>query len=206
MGLKQLNQLPKHTLPENIRDLIENVYGKGSEIPKGLEKSDINAYGNQSSQRTIGEFNTIDYEIGYTMDGQNWEEDLKMPTRLGEETLILTLAKWENGELVPFTPGEKQRWQKNEIRVLKKNIVEIPLFNEQQPAVDKIKQRMPSQGKWINLLPMVWDAEKALWAAEIIDAKGHAGRIYYSSEQGLIYGYEFEAVRNDGQLEKDELI
>jgi len=206
LGLKQLNQLPKHTLPENIRDLIENVYGKGSEIPKGLEKSDINAYGNQSSQRTIGEFNTIDYEIGYTMDGQNWEEDLKMPTRLGEETLILTLAKWENGELVPFTPGEKQRWQKNEIRVLKKNIVEIPLFNEQQPAVDKIKQRMPSQGKWINLLPMVWDAEKALWAAEIIDAKGHAGRIYYSSEQGLIYGYEFEAVRNDGQLEKDELI
>jgi len=209
LGLKQLNQLnqlPKHTLPENIRDLIENVYGQDSKIPKGLEKSDINAYGNQSSQRTIGEFNTIDYEIGYTMDGQNWEEDLKMPTRLGEETLILTLAKWENGELVPFTPGKKQRWQKNEIRVLKKNIAEIPLFNEQQAAVDKIKQHMPSKGKWINLLPMVWDAEKAFWAAEVIDAKGHAGRIYYSSEQGLIYGYEFEAVRNDDQLEKDELI
>ena len=129
-----------------------------------------------------------------------------MPTRLGEETLILTLAKWENGELVPFTPWEKQRWPKNEIRVLKKNIADIPLFNEQQVAVDKIKQRMPSKGKWINLLPMVWDAEKALWAAEVIDAKGHAGRVYYSSEQGLIYGYEFEAVRIDDQLEKDELI
>ena len=206
LGLKQLNQLPKHTLPENIRDLIENVYGKDSEIPKGLEKSDINAYGNQSSQRTIGEFNTIDYEIGYTMDGQNWEEDLKMPTRLGDETLILTLAKWENGELVPFTPGKKQRWQQNEIRALKKNIVEIPLFNEQQAAVDKIKQRMPSKGKWINLLPMVWDAEKAFWAADVIDAKGHACRVYYSSGQGLIYGYEFEAVKNDDQLEKDETI
>ncbi len=206
LGLKQLNQLPKDTLPENIRDLIENVYGQDSEIPKGLEKSDINAYGNQSSQRTIGEFNTIDYEMGYTMDGQNWEEDLRMPTRLGEETLILTLAKWKTGELVPFTPGKKQRWQKNEIRVLKKNIVEIPLVSEQQVAVDKIKQRMPSKGKWINLLPMVWDAEKALWAAEVIDATNHAGRIYYSSEQGLIYGYEFEAVRNDDQIEKDELI
>ncbi len=208
LGLKQLSQLPKPkpTLPENIRDLIENVYGKDSEIPKELEKFDINAYGNQSSQRTIGEFNTIDYEIGYTMDGQNWEEDLKMPTRLGEETLILILAKWKNGELVPFTPGEKQRWQKNEIRVLKKNIAEIPLFNEHQDEVDMIKQRMPSKGKWINLLPMVWDAEKAFWAAEVIDAKGHADKVYYSSEQGLIYGYEFEAVRNDDQLEKDELI
>ena len=206
LGLKQLNQLPKHTLPENIRDLIENVYGQDSEIPKELEKSDINAYGNQSSQRTIGEFNTIDYEIGYTMDGQNWEEDLKMPTRLGEETLILTLVKWKTGELVPFTLERKQRWQKNEIRVLKKNIAELPLFNEHQAAVDKIKQHMPSKGKWINLLPMVWDAEKAFWAADVIDAKGHAGRVYYSSEQGLIYGYEFEAVRNDDQLEKDELI
>ena len=208
LGLKQLNQLPKPkpTLPENIRDLIENVYGQDSKIPKGLEKSDINAYGNQSSQRTIGEFNTIDYEMGYTMDRQNWEEDLTMPTRLGEETLILTLAKWENGELVPFTPGEKQRWQKNEIRVLKKNIAEIPLFNEQQAVVDKIKQRMPSKGKWIHLLPMVWDVEKAFWSADVINDRGHAGRVYYSSEQGLIYGYEFETVRNDDQIEKDELI
>ena len=65
---------------------------------------------------------------------------------------------------------------------------------------------MPSKGKWINLLPMVWDAEKAFWAADVIDAKGHACRVYYSSGQGLIYGYEFEAVKNDDQLEKDETI
>lgn len=207
LGLKQLQQLPKHQLPKNIRTLIENVYGEDAEIPTGLEKSDINADGNEKSQRTIGEFNTIDYENGYTMDGQDWEEDLKMPTRLGEETLILTLAKWEDGKLKPLTPGERQSWRKSEIRVLGKNVAKIPLFNEElQAAFEKIKQRLPNQGKWINLLPMVWNAERSIWQADVIDSKGQNSKIFYNTEQGLIYAYELEPLENDDQLETEELI
>ena len=155
----------------------------------------------------MGEFNTIDYENGYTMDGQNWEEDLKMPTRLGEETLILTLAKWEDGTLKPLTPGEKQKWRKSEIRVLEKNVSNIPLFNEeQQAAFEKIKQRLPNQGKWINLLPMVWNAERSIWQADVIDSKSKNSKIFYNTEQGLIYAYELEPLENDDQLETEELI
>ena len=207
LGLKQLQQLPKHQLPKNIRTLIENVYGEEAEIPTGLEKSDIKADGNEKSQRTIGEFNTIDYENGYTMDGQDWEEDLKMPTRLGEETLILTLAKWEDGKLKPLTPGKRQSWRKSEIRVLEKNVAKIPLFNEElQAAFEKIKQRLPNQGKWINLLPMVWNAERLIWQADVIDSKDQNSKIFYNTEQGLIYAYELEPLENDDQLETEELI
>jgi CRISPR-associated endonuclease/helicase Cas3 len=203
LSLEHLRQLPGHRLPKNIRNVVENVYGKDAKIPQRLSKSDTRAAGNESSQRTMGSFNTINFEAGYTMDGQVWEDDLKMPTRLGEETVIITLGKWEDERLTPFTPVEKQTWQKNEIRVLKKNIAEIHLSNEQQVAVDMIKQLMPGKSKWINVLPMVWDAEKALWAA---DVNGLVSKVYYSSVQGLLYGYELEAVRNDDQLEKDELI
>lgn len=203
LSLKQLQKLPGNRLPENIKSLIENVYGKDAEVPQGLSKSDTRAYGNESSQRTMGAFNTINYEMGYTMDGQNWEDDLKMPTRLGQETVILTLEKWEDGKLTPFTPVAKQTWQQNEIRIPKSNIAEIPLSTEQQIAVDRIKQHMPGNGKWVSVLPMVWDAEKALWTA---DVKGRASKVYYSSEQGLIYDYEFKAVVDDDQLEKEELI
>jgi len=207
LGLKQLQRLPKGQLPKNIRTLIEKVYGEDAEIPIGLEKSDLNADGNEKSQRTIGEFNTIDYENGYTMDGQDWEEDLKMPTRLGEETLILTLAKCEDGKLKPLTPGERQSWRKSEIRVLEKNVAKIPLFNEElQAAFEKIKQRLPNQGKWINLLPMVWNAERSIWQADVIDSKGKNSKIFYNTEQGLIYAYELEPLENDDQLETEELI
>ena len=65
---------------------------------------------------------------------------------------------------------------------------------------------MPGKGKWINLLPMVWNDEKALWSADVIDARSRAVKVYYSTEQGFIYGYELESTQNDEQLEKDELI
>lgn len=205
LSLQQLHKLPDNKLPDNIRTLIENVYDKNVDVPEGLLETDINSYGNESSQRTAGAFNTINYETGYTSDGQIWEDDLRMPTRLGEETIILTLAKWQNGKLLPFSTVKEKVWQKNEIRVLKKNINQIPLTDEQRTAADKIKQNMPSKGKWINFLPMVWDNEKALWSADVIDVKGHSVKVYYSAEQGFIYGYEFESLQDD-QLEKDELI
>jgi CRISPR-associated endonuclease/helicase Cas3 len=206
LSLEQLQKLHGKRLPKNIRSLIENVYAENVKIPQGLLNSDIRAAGNESTQLTMGSFNTINFELGYTMDGQVWEDDLNMPTRLGEETVIITLAKWENDRLIPFTPVEKQAWQQNEIRLLKKNIAKISLSNEYQDAVDIIKQLMPGKGKWINVLPMVWDADKAIWTADVIDARGNASKVYYSSERGLIYGYEFEPVPNDDQLEKDELI
>jgi CRISPR-associated endonuclease/helicase Cas3 len=206
LSLKQLHKLPDKRLPENIRTLIENVYDKNAEVPEGLLETDINSCGNESSQRTTGAYNTINYEIGYTSDGQIWEDDLKMPTRLGEETVILTLAKWQNGKLMPFSTVRDKAWQKNEIRVLKKNINQIPLTAEQQTAADKIKQNMPSKGKWINFLPMVWDDEEVLWSADVIDTRSRVVKVYYSNEQGFIYGYEIESIQNDEQLEKDELI
>jgi len=65
---------------------------------------------------------------------------------------------------------------------------------------------MPSKGKRIKFLSMGWGAGKTFWGGDVIDGRGQNSKVYYSSEQGLIYGYEFEAVRNDDQLEKDELI
>ena len=207
LGLKHLFHLPGHNLPQNIRNLIENSYDKEAEIPQGLLKSDIDADGNEQSRRTMGVFNTIDFENGYTMDGQEWQEDLKMPTRLGEETLILTLAKWENGKIKPFNKIGNQPWQKSEIRVLEKHIAQIPSFDaELQAAIEKIKQNLPNQGKWINLLPMVWNNKEELWESDVIDGRGQDSKVYYHAKQGLIYAYEFDSKQTEEQLETEELI
>jgi len=156
---------------------------------------------------TMGVFNTIDFENGYTMDGQEWQEDLKMPTRLGEETLILTLAKWENGKITPFNQTGRRPWQNSEIRALINNISKIPPFDgELKTVFEKIEQSLPNQGKWINLLPMVWNHKEKVWEADVIDGREQHTKVYYHAEQGLIYAYELESKQTDEQLETEELI
>lgn len=206
-GMKQLMEIEARIIPKNIRPLVEAVYGEQCQIPKGLQASDIQACGNASAERSNAVFNTIDFECGYTLDGQVWAEDLDMPTRLGEETLTLTLAKWDGEHLLPFGKPDKQAWQKSEIRVLAKNVSQIPPYTEaQQQSFEQIKPQLPSQGKWINLIPMIWIDEKQLWQGLVLNGKNQETPIYYCSIQGLIYAYEIEQVQQDDQLETEETL
>jgi len=206
-GMKQLIEMENYLLPKNIRPLIEAVYSDQCEIPKGLEATDAKAYGDASAERSNAGFNTIDFERGYTLDGQVWADDLDMPTRLGEETLTLTLAKWEHEQLKPFGKLDKQAWQKSEIRLLAKNVFKlVPYTEAQQQAFEKIKAQLPSQGKWINLLPMSWNDEKQLWQGLVLNDKQQETPIFYSSNLGLIYAYEIEQVQQDEQLETEEAL
>jgi len=207
LGLKNLSHLSEPKLPKNIRALIENVYDKEAEIPKNLSKSDEKAEGNEQGRQTMGCFNTIDFENGYTMEGRLWPEDLKMPTRLGEDTKMVTLAKWEGGKLKPFNSVKKQPWRNSEIRVLEKNVTTIPEYNEDiQKAYSAIENDLSNQGKWTYLIPMTWNAEIKLWEGAVIDERTQTGRIYYHSQKGLIYDYEMEILQADNKLETEVLI
>lgn len=207
MGLMALNKLKEKIIPSNIKPLIESVYGEECVIPKGLEATDINAEGNDSAERSHAGFNTIDYERGYTMDGQVWAEDLSMPTRLGEETIMLTLAKWQQGELHYFGGDGQDAWKKTEIRALKRNIHALPnLSKEQQLVFDAMKSQLPGQGKWTNLLPMEWNSEKQLWQGEVINDKEQPALLFYHPKLGLMYAYEIEQMQTEEQLEMDGFI
>ncbi|QWF70615.1 CRISPR-associated helicase Cas3' [Methylomonas paludis] len=207
LGQKELAKLKLHQIPKNIRPLIEAVYGDKFPMPKGLETTDTKAIGDANAERSHAGFNTINFDMGYTMAGQVWAEDLDMPTRLGDETIMLTLAKWEDGQLHPFGKPDKHAWQKSEIRVLAKNISELlPLSEAQQQAFDVVKNQLPSQGKWLNLLPMLWNAEKGLWQGVVINHKKQETPIFYHPQLGLIYAYEIEQVQQDEQLETEEIL
>jgi len=207
IGQKELAEIKTHQIPKNIRPLIEAVYSDKCTIPKGLEATDTKAAGDANAERSHAGFNTINFETGYTLNGQVWAEDLDMPTRLGDETLTLTLTKWEGGELKPFGKPDTQAWQKTEIRALARNVSELlPLIEAQQQAFDTIKIQLPSQGKWVNLLSMLWNDEKELWQGMVLNDKKQETPIYYHPQLGLIYAYEIEQVQQDEQLETEEIL
>lgn len=206
-GQKELAEMETRQIPKNIRPLIEAVYSDRCPIPKGLETTDTQAAGDANAERSHAGFNTIDFETGYTLNGQAWAEDLNMPTRLGDETLTLTLTKWEDGQLQPFGKPDKQAWQKTEIRALAKNVSELlSLTKAQQQAFDAIKVQLPSQGKWVNILPMLWNDEKELWQGMVLNNKKQETPIFYHPQLGLIYAYEIEQTQQDEQLETEEIL
>jgi CRISPR-associated endonuclease/helicase Cas3 len=207
LGQKELTKIKPHQIPKNIRPLIEAVYSDKYPIPEGLKVTDTKAIGDANAERSHAGFNTIDFETGYTLNGQVWAEDLDMPTRLGDETLTLTLAKWEDGQLQPFGKLDKQAWQKTEIRALAKNVSELlPLSEAQRQAFEAIKVQLPSQGKWVNVLPMQWNAEKKLWQGMVLNDEKQETSIFYHQQLGLIYAYEIEQVQQDEQLETEEIL
>ncbi len=207
LSLKLLKDLSAHQLPANIRDLIEGVYGQNVVIPKNLENTDIRAVGNKNAEKSNAKFNLIRYENGYEMNEQSWLEELNAPTRLGEDTITLTLCKWEHDQLTPFNKEKMHSWQKSEIRVFKKNIrTETELTKLQQTAFENICDTLPSKGKWLNLVVMDWIETKKLWQGNITDGRGQNAEVYYHPAQGLIYAYELAKIQNDDQLETEEVI
>ncbi len=206
-GLKQLHEIENKQIPRNIRPLIEAVYSEDCLIPKGLAYTDTKAFGDAKAERSHAGSNTIDFECGYTQNGQSWPEDLDMPTRLGEETITLALAKWEDRQLKHFGRPEKHAWQKSEIRVLSKNVSEVmPLSDLQLQAFELIKLQLASNGKWTNLLPLEWNPELELWQGVVKNAKKQETIIYYSSKLGLIYAYESENLQQEQQFETEEIL
>ena len=183
-------------IPEDMRPLIETVYDIEAEIPEGLEKETYQAEGGTRSNASLAEFNKINLGDGYSRQTEDfvWDES-NTPTRLGEKTTTLYLAKWEDGKLSPWiSRGEKQYlWRLSSVSVhsfyaeKEAHYSEIP-----QNSIDACKEELPAKGRWGVLLPLVRCGNK--WAGK---AQGELGIINFSycQEGGLVDrkdGLDFE--------------
>ena len=109
--------------PDNLRPMIEAVYGEAVEaVPVGLKAAEIRGEGQEGKAKAIGAFNVIDLGSGYGQLPSDLRADEDIGTRLGEPTVTIRLARRENGDLVPwFGAGGATRfdWALSELRVRK---------------------------------------------------------------------------------------
>ena len=115
---KILRRMGSIEFPEHARELIEGVYGDVKQIPKNLEDSEVQQLGKVFSDRNAAHQQTLNIPAGY---GQmsNTYFDGHPPTRIGEETVTVYLAKENQGDLVPYASGEFG-WELSRINVRKK--------------------------------------------------------------------------------------
>ena len=177
------------TMPDDARQLIEGVFGSDAHIPPGLDVNALAAEGKGFADLTQAQMNTLKLDLGYQRGGIDWWADAKTPSRLGEASNTVALARWVDGALQPWEAG-KHGWAYSSLRMAERLIAATAPAADarQQAALDTTLATLPAQGRWMVLLPMVLTPQG--WVGEALAAarQGQAPRRLrwcYDSKTGL---------------------
>jgi CRISPR-associated endonuclease/helicase Cas3 len=153
------------TMPDDGRSLIETVFSETEILPDALAKSALKAEGQEMSEASLAQQNTLKIGGGYQRgEIGDWWSEAKTPSRLGEETMEIMLAKWVDGNLQRWADGV---WFYSMVKVAARLLarVDAPLDEPQKTAYGRLLQTLPSQGKWCVLLPLSQRAD-GMWQGQ----------------------------------------
>lgn len=193
LTMKLLLEKGGFRMPEDARELIEGVYGEKHEISEDLWRATVEAQGTNKAKASLAFVNQLNLESGYsTLDATNWWDEAKTPTRLGEETTTVWLARWEKGELKPLHDQPPFAWQQSSVAMRTALIAETASRPEIPDAVvEACHEQLPAKGKWGVLLPLIEDTP-ALWKGNAKDLNSNPAPFYYDSTLGLINEKEYK--------------
>jgi CRISPR-associated endonuclease/helicase Cas3 len=147
------------TMPADARNLIESVFSETETLPESLTKNALKAEGQEMSEASLAQLNTLKIDGGYKRgEISDWWGESKTPSRLGEETMEVMLAKWDDGNLQRWAEGV---WTYSMVKVAARLLARVDMPSEamQKAAYEHLQQTLPSQGKWCVLLPLTQRAD-----------------------------------------------
>jgi CRISPR-associated endonuclease/helicase Cas3 len=111
-------------VPHGVRDAVERVYGRDSdlEVPQELRDAETTSAGKAAADAQLATQNVLTVDSGYDGGRLSFDDEERVPTRLGEATVTLRLAKaGTGGSLEPWcddpSKPESDRWLLSELRV-----------------------------------------------------------------------------------------
>lgn len=147
------------TMPADARYLIESVFSETETLPESLSKNAMKAEGQDISEASLAQLNTLKIDGGYKRgEILDWWGESKTPSRLGEETMEVMLAKWVDGNLQRWAEGV---WTYSMVKVAARLLAKVDAPSEplKNAAYVNLQQSLPSQGKWCMLLPLTQRAD-----------------------------------------------
>ena len=179
-------------MPDDARPLIEGVFGEEAQerIPPALAEKDRRADGEARANASLGRSNCLKLEDGYEATVMsNWWADTATPTRLGEATTTVRLARWDGVALHPWYSAERSAWDLSQLSVRQTWIAgEASLDPSLTKAIDALKETLPDKGKWSVLVPLVVDESGGSgWATT---KEGDPVRVRYCPRLGLVVSKE----------------
>lgn len=116
------------TMPTDARELIESVFGDdGEDLPPALERNAANAEGDDFAKLGLALDNALAFDLGYGSDAsRKWLDDIHTPTRLGEASTALVLARWDGERIAPWAEPGDNAWNLSRISVATRSIRVAP--------------------------------------------------------------------------------
>lgn len=175
-------------MPEDARLLVEAVYSREEEekIPIALLNRDDEEAAKRSANRSLAHLNKLKLEEGYMATTNQWLEDTRTPTRLGELQTTLRLGRWDGAQLTPWFPEGDFPWEMSQVSVRATAIQgEDPPTDERlRNAMDQLRERLPDRGKWSVLVPLTENAT-GIWQGIARGPGGEAVTVQYDTTTGL---------------------
>jgi CRISPR-associated endonuclease/helicase Cas3 len=148
-------QTGRITMPDDARRLLEAVFGEDATIPAELEPNANAALGAMFADIGIAQQNILNLEGGYLRGGIDWWSEAKTPSRLGDASMNVLLARWEGETLRPWVEGASG-WAYSSVRVAARLIARSvePADAARKAAFEQTVNALPNKGKWSVILPL----------------------------------------------------
>lgn len=147
-------------MPEDARELIESVYGQAAnDIPEFLEQASNEAEAEHKAEKGMGEFNRLKLQKGYTRasakESGGWDDDIRIPTRLGIDSVTVVLVKQSEKGWVAYADDLDNAWALSQISLPKKEwqLACDLMSDELKLEIEAFKEKTPSL-KWLEILPL----------------------------------------------------
>ena len=162
-------------LPNDARHLVE-VAVAGEEVPPAFANKVSQAEGKAISISGMAELNKIQADSGYfNLDVfSQWHEDAEMPTRIGDPTERLRLARRDGDRLLPLCSAwlSGADWFDADVQV-RAGRVDTPAAAMEQ-FIANAAAAMPDGGRWTTTVVLSEDAY-CVWRGQGIEYRETAG-------------------------------
>jgi CRISPR-associated endonuclease/helicase Cas3 len=169
-------------MPADARRLIEGVFGPDADEPPGLQRSAMLSMGRVFADASEARQNVVKLELGYERGAMDWNDDTVAPTRLGEATREVLLARWDGGALKPWREHPTHPWAYSSVKVAQRLIDSAvpPTDATRRAAWDATLAGLPGGGRGQVLLAL--DEQQC---GLVMPLRGEPALWHYDSTQGL---------------------
>lgn len=176
-------------LPGDAHPFIEAVFGDESEtaIPPSLHLLAAMVRGTEAADASFAAENALRLKPGYSATGEGWKDDVRTPTRLGEASVTLRLARWDGNRITPWfeNPYPRIAWDLSQVSVRESQVAAAadhpgPLAR----AVEEAIKSMPDRGRNAVIVPL--SLENGEWSGFAAKRSGERVQLRYDDEQGLV--------------------
>ena len=174
------------TMPDDARLLIEGTFGEVAqrEIPGMLKDRETKYEGKKMADQAIAQLNTLHLNDGYKRTSNQWQDEARTPTRLGEARVTILLLKWENSTLKFFSSEPKFSEELSQVSISETKISkEFSFTGELAAALEKFKATLADKGRWRILMPLA--RVKDEWQGKALDKNGRVVSVLYDSKLGV---------------------